>query len=170
MRLRFATLTDLSLLRHWHAQPHVIASSGNDDLSDWEAELACNPPWRELLIAEVDGRPIGMLQIIDPAAEETHYWGNVEANLRAIDIWIGEASNLGRGHGTKMMRLALERCFAEAKVKAVLVDPLFSNTRAHRFYERVGFVPVERRIFGSDDCLVYCIEREAWRGRALQSG
>jgi hypothetical protein len=27
-----------------------------------------------MLIAERDGRPLGIIQIIDPAAEETHYW------------------------------------------------------------------------------------------------
>jgi aminoglycoside 6'-N-acetyltransferase len=37
-----------------------------------------------------------MIQIIDPAQEETHYWGDVEAELRAIDIWIGEESDLDR--------------------------------------------------------------------------
>jgi len=33
-------------------------------------------------------------------------------NLRAVDIWIGEEGDLGRGHGTIIMRLALARCFA----------------------------------------------------------
>jgi RimJ/RimL family protein N-acetyltransferase len=54
--------------------------------------------------------------------------------MRAIDIWIGEESDLGRGYGTEMMRLALDRCFADQAVKAVLLDPLTRNTRAHRFY------------------------------------
>jgi aminoglycoside 6'-N-acetyltransferase len=63
-----------------------------------------------------------------------------------------------------MMRLALERCFADGAVKAVLVDPLARNIRAQRFYERLGFVPVERRMFGTDDCVVYRLERPAWLG------
>jgi aminoglycoside 6'-N-acetyltransferase len=45
----------------------------------------------------------------------------------------------------------------------VLLDPLASNTRAHRFYERFGFVPVERRTFCADDCIVYRLERADWR-------
>jgi aminoglycoside 6'-N-acetyltransferase len=162
MQLRPATPTDLAVLRHWDAKSHVIAATGDDGAFDWEAELPRNPNWRELLIAEIDGRPIGMIQIIDPAQEETHYWGNIEENLRAIDIWIGEESDLGKGYGTGMMQLALERCFAVATVKAVLVDPLASNKRAHRFYERLGFRPLERRIFGTDDCIVYRLERRNW--------
>ena len=113
-------------------------------------------------MAEIDDRPIGFIQIIDPQAEETHYWGEVGAGLRAIDIWIGEASDLGRGYGSKMMQLALNRCFAEPVVKAVLVDPLAANHRAHRFYERLGFHRIERRLFGADDCWVYRIDRQEW--------
>ncbi|MEX0792879.1 MAG: GNAT family N-acetyltransferase [Pirellulaceae bacterium] len=159
MQLRPATIDDLDLLRHWDEQPHVIASDPNDDWN-WEMELQRSPEWREQLIAESEGRPIGFLQIIDPAQEESHYWGDVPAGLRAIDIWIGEGSDLGQGYGTQIMRLALARCFADPEVSAVLIDPLAANIRAHRFYERLGFEFLERRQFGEDDCLVYRLTRE----------
>ncbi len=168
MILRSATLADLALLRRWDAQPHVAAASGDDDWFDWAEELPRRVPWRELLIAGSAGRPIGFLQIIDPAEEETHYWGDVAPQLRAIDIWIGDAADLGRGHGTRMMRAALARCFADPRVTAVLIDPLARNVRACRFYERLGFRPVERRTFGTDDCIVYRLERDAWQTVATE--
>lgn len=158
MRLRTATLEDVPLLRRWDEQPHVVESDPNDDWQ-WETELAKTPAWREQLIAEIDGRPVGFIQIIDPAREEGHYWGEVPDNLRAIDIWIGDAGDLGKGHGTRMMDLALQRCFADPAVTAVLIDPLASNTRAHRFYERLGFTVVGPRRFGADDCMVYRLDR-----------
>ncbi|WP_019509378.1 GNAT family N-acetyltransferase [Pleurocapsa sp. PCC 7319] len=161
LNLRSATSADLTLLQHWDKQPHVIASDPNDDWA-WEIELERDPEGREQLIAEIDGRPIGFIQIIDPAKEESHYWGNVPENLRAIDIWIGEETDLGKGYGTKMMQLALSRCFTDSQVKAVLVDPLANNIRAHNFYERLGFQFIEQRRFGNDDCFVYCLEREDW--------
>lgn len=136
VRLRPANPDDLQLLRRWDEQPHIVAAKANDDWG-WEVELARRPDWREQLIAEIDGRPVGFVQIIDPAREDSHYWGDVPANLRAVDLWIGE----------------------EAKVEAVLVDPLAANTRAHRFYERLGFRFVERRRFGADDCFVYRLDR-----------
>jgi aminoglycoside 6'-N-acetyltransferase len=159
--LRPATSADAPLLRHWDEQPHVIASDPNDDWH-WETELAYSPNWREQLVAELDGRPLGFVQIIDPAREESHYWGDVPADLRAIDIWIGEAEDLGKGYGTVMMRLALRRCFADETVMAVLIDPLESNRRAHAFYERMGFRFVERRTFNEDACFVYRLDRRDW--------
>ncbi len=163
LTLRPATPADLDLLRHWDEQPHVVASDPNDDWG-WEVELARSPDWRELLIAEDDGRAIGFMQIIDPAREDTRYWGDVPAGLRAIDIWVGEAADLGRGYGTEMMRLALARCFAPPDVSAVIIDPLASNTRAIRFYQRLGFRFVEHRRFGDDECDVYQLTRADYLG------
>ncbi|MCB9080662.1 MAG: acetyltransferase [Lewinellaceae bacterium] len=158
--LRPALPADLPLLRRWDEQPHIIAS----DLDDWgwEVELARNPPWREQLIAELAGRPIGFVQLIDPQEEETHYWGDIGPNKRALDIWIGMAEDLGQGYGTRMMALALERCFQHASVEEVLIDPLTSNTRAIRFYQRLGFEFVEERTFYGDHCQVFRLTREGW--------
>ena len=49
---------------------------------------------------------------------------------------------------------------------AILIDPLVSNTRSHRFYQRLGFAPIERRSFGQDDCLVHRLDRAVWMSRA----
>lgn len=160
--LRPATIKDLAILRYWDEQPHIIACDPNDDWH-WSEELQRTPAWREQLIAELGDRPIGFIQIIDPALEEEHYWGDVEPNLRAIDIWIGEEHDLGKGYGTTMMQLALMRCFENTQVTSVLIDPLANNTRAHRFYERFGFKFVERQKFNLDDCFVYRLTRSDWQ-------
>jgi aminoglycoside 6'-N-acetyltransferase len=163
MRLRPALISDSSLLHRWDEKPHVKAATGVDGpFFHWETELGRNLDWRELLIAESEGRPIGFLQIIDPAHEESRYWGDVEEGLRALDIWIGEEGDLARGLGTTMMRLGMARCFADPRVEAVLLDPLAGNTRAHRFYERLGFTRLGPRRFGHEDCLVYRLDRAAW--------
>jgi len=162
MKLRPVTVADIPTLRRWDEEPHVVESDPNDDWN-WENEVPDVHDWREQLVAEVDGRPIGFIQIIDPAREETHYWGDCEPNLRAIDIWIGEADALNKGYGTIMMRMALERCFADPAVTAVIIDPLERNVRAHRFYQRIGFKPVGVRQFGADTCLVHRLERATYR-------
>ncbi len=164
MKLRRAEPEDVDVLEYWDTQPHVIAAGGAWDKFDWATELERKVTWRELLIAEFDGRPIGFLQIIDPTDEEDHYWGDIAPGHRAIDIWIGEVDCLGRGHGTAMMRSAIERCFDDPSVHSIVIDPLATNTRAIRFYERLGFVRVGRRFFGEDDCVVLRLDRTAWDG------
>jgi aminoglycoside 6'-N-acetyltransferase len=164
--LRQATLADLPLVERWDEDPVVAASGGAPEANDWNwaHELGRTVPWREFLIAERNGRPIGFIQIIDPQAEETHYWGDCPANLRALDIWIGEEDARGQGYGTAMMQAAIARCFADANVTAILIDPLADNLDAHRFYQRLGFRFVERRTFlGVDDCFVFQLTRADWR-------
>jgi aminoglycoside 6'-N-acetyltransferase len=170
--LRPMTLADVPVLDVWDRQPHVIAATSDDPAqpkafgdTDWRDELALVAPDNQYFIAELDGRPIGAMQIIDPHTESTHYWGQIEPNLRAIDIWIGSAQDLGKGYGEAMMRRAFQLCFAEASVTAIVIDPLASNTRAHKFYQRLGFVPEGRRMFGDDDCLVQRLKRNTWRRR-----
>lgn len=158
--LRKASIDDLELLEYWDTQQHVIDSDPDDDWN-WEIELRQDPIWREQLIAEHHQEPIGFLQIIDPHLEETHYWGEVSLNKRAIDIWIGEKHHLNKGYGTTIMQLAIKRCFQNPAVESILIDPLASNTKAHRFYERLGFKFVEERQFGTSFCYVYELKKNS---------
>lgn len=161
IKLRPATINDLALLQHWDTQQHVIDSDPDDDWQ-WEVELKRNPEWREQLVAELEGEAIGFIQIIDPYHEETHYWGKVAKHKKAIDIWIGEAKNLNKGYGSEMMQLAIERCFKDSYITGILIDPLKTNTKAHRFYERLGFEFVEEREFNGTTCFVYELRRETF--------
>jgi aminoglycoside 6'-N-acetyltransferase len=172
LRLRAAELFDIPVLKHWDAQPHVISTTSDDPAAatghdvDWAEEIEGSSDVSRYYIAELAGRPIGAMQIIDPNLEPTHYWGKTEPNLRALDIWIGDGADLGHGYGETMMRLAFAMCFADGDVTAILIDPLASNTRAHKFYERIGFVPIGRQLFNDeDDCLVLRLTRGDWRAR-----
>jgi aminoglycoside 6'-N-acetyltransferase len=169
IRLRNATIDDLATIQRWDEQPYLQDEDvmGDHDYNDWNwsEELTKQPSWRYQLIAELDSDvPIGMLQIIDPAEEESHYWGeNCPPNLRAVDIWIGEHQYLGQGYGTQMMKIALEDyCFSNPNVTAVLVDPMANNLRAHKFYQKLGFEPQEIRYFGPDQTLVHRLTRETY--------
>jgi aminoglycoside 6'-N-acetyltransferase len=172
IRLRPATLADVPTLQRWDKDPDVIACTTDDptaetafDHIDWPAEIAAQSDVFFYLMAEEDGRAVGALGIIDPHVEPTHYWGDCAPNLRAVDIWIGEPGDRNRGLGTAMMREAISRCFADPAVTAILIDPLASNVDAHRFYGRLGFEFVTRRLFnGEDDCFVFQLERRQWRG------
>ena len=156
--------------QHWDQQPHVIAATSDDPDADtafegavWAEEIESDDPYSTYYVAELEGRPIGAMQVIDPAKEKTRYWGeDCPHGLRAVDIWIGESDCLGKGYGTQMMRLAIDAAFADPNVNAIIIDPLASNTQAHRFYHRLGFQPIERRDFDGDDCLVHKLNRADW--------
>ena len=173
VRLRPATLDDAPTLADWDREPHVVACSSDDPEAEvafggveWREELAAQDETSFYRIAEADRRPIGVMQIIDPHLEPTRYWGDIEPGLRAIDIWIGPPDALGKGYGAQMMTQALDACFAEPAVHGVVIDPLASNTDAHRFYQRLGFEPEGRRMFDEDDCLVHRLTRERWEARS----
>lgn len=164
------------MLAEWDREPHVIECSTDDPDADiafggieWREELADQCEVSFYRIAEVahEGlwRPIGVMQICDPHLEPTHYWGEIEPNLRAMDIWIGPKEALNRGYGTQMMTLAIDEAFGDPAVTAIVIDPLNSNTEAHRFYRRLGFEVAGRRMFDEDDCLVHRLTRAAWEGR-----
>jgi aminoglycoside 6'-N-acetyltransferase len=166
--LRPARPDDAAILERWDRDPDVIASHGVDSQleemwrdEEWRAEIEAAPPWRRILIGEENGRPVGVIVDIDPALEETHYWGDCGPGLRAFDTWIGEAKDRGRGLGAAIMAEALKIAFADPAVEAVIIDPLLSNTRAIRFYERCGFRAVEERWFDDDHCLVMRCDRPA---------
>ena len=161
IQLRNATIEDIAIVNHWDNQQHVIDSDPDDDWN-WEYELSRTPGWREQLIAEIEGRPLGFVQIIDPAQEDSHYWGDISEGFRAIDIWIGSENDLGKGYGTEIMQQALARCFLDPGVKNVLIDPLSSNVRAIKFYERLGFKYMADRQFGNSKCKVYSMSRDTW--------
>ena len=170
--LRVATQADVPRFDAWDREPSVIACTTDDPEAEqafggayWPDEIAANSDVTCYYIAELAGRPIGAMQAIDPHREPTHYWGEIEPNLRAIDIWSGAPEDRNKGHGARMMRAAIDRCFADPVVAAIIIDPLNSNTDAHRFYRRLGFKPVGVRRFGEDDCLVHRLQREAWKAR-----
>jgi aminoglycoside 6'-N-acetyltransferase len=156
---RSATIDDLKTLNDWDEQPHVLDSDPDDDWN-WEVELKREPAWRKQIMAELDSKPLGFIQIIDAAEEETHYWGAVPPGIAAIDIWIGDEKNLGKGYGTVMMQYAIELCFADEHINEILIDPLASNLKVHRFYEKMRFRFVREQEFNGINCFVYSLQRE----------
>lgn len=152
---------DVALIEAWDRDPAVRAALAGAaaDWWDWRDEVRRDVPWRELLIAEELGRPIGFVQLTDAREEESHYWGDVAPGTWAIDIWIGSPTDRGRGLGRLVMDAATTRCFDRRGAATIVIDPLVTNEAAIRFYERYGFVAVGRREFDGDHCLVMRLDR-----------
>ena len=151
----------MELLTRWEDDADVAAALGgrSADWYDWPTELVRDVPWRELLIVERDGRPIGFMQLIDASEEESHYWGNVEAGTRALDIWIGSPEDWGCGLFAPAMQAAVRRIFQQHGAETIVIDPQVSNRRAIAFYERLGFDRIGVRELDGDSCLVMHLRR-----------
>jgi aminoglycoside 6'-N-acetyltransferase len=168
IELRLTRTEDIPTLQNWDQQDHVLFASGNDareqvDTNYWNHELSlCDGKIYQYYIATLNQEPIASLLIIDPALEPTHYWGTIDEGYRAVDIWIGESKNLGKGYGTVIMGLILDICFENKDVKGVYIDPLAINLRAIKFYQKVGFEFVENKNFGGDNCDIYFISRDKY--------
>ena len=135
--IRHAIAADAPTLERWDLEPHVVTATTDDpdateayEDMDWAEEIASNSEVSRYWIAERDGRPIGVMQIAAPHLEPTHYWDEIEPNQRALDIWIGQAADLGKGYGTAMMRQGLAICFTDPSVTAVVDLPLVAANLA----------------------------------------
>jgi aminoglycoside 6'-N-acetyltransferase len=149
VELRPMRLEDVELLVGWDDDPDVATALGRPGAAwyDWSIELSRNVRWRELLIAEEDGRPFGFVQLTDAREEESHYWGDVDEGVWTVDIWIGSPHDRGRGLCTEVVRQAVRRNFEQHGAASVLVDPKVTNRRAIAVYERLGFESTVERYF-----------------------
>lgn len=91
-------------------------------------------PSNALMVAEVDGHVIGAFQLT--IIQYVAYRGGRVAQIENVIV---EPGARGRGVGEAMMRWAID----EARRRGCLRVQLTTNKarkRAHRFYERLGFV------------------------------
>ena len=85
----------------------------------------------------LNGEPIGYAQSYvalgsGDGEEET------DPGVRGIDQSLANASQLGKGLGTKLVRALVELLFNDPEVTKIQTDPSPSNLRAIRCYEKAG--------------------------------
>ena len=137
---------DLGLLARWDDDPDVAAALGGRgaDWYDWPAELVRDVPWRELLIAEEDGRPIGSCSSSTLARKN-----------RIIGVtWIpgrGRWTSGSGRQGTGVAASGHRRCERQLPRLQAARRPCGSDrpegheSAGDRFYGRLGFERVGQR-------------------------
>lgn len=142
MMLEFRPLTpdDFPLLLEWLSKEHIKEwwDDGDDTLEKiarhyGEEEKGLG---RFILVAtdEEGESPIGYFQ---------HY--SVSEGLMGIDQFIGEEAYLGRGIGTRAIRMFVEMIARMHQPTAIILDPSPENSRAIKCYEKAGFRHYETR-------------------------
>lgn len=91
-----------------------------------------------------EGVPIGYLQFYPVEADVRPLFGVApDANAWGIDQFIGEVAYWNRGIGTEMIRTILDYLFHNQQADQVILDPVATNLRAIRVYEKCGFQAVK---------------------------
>jgi aminoglycoside 6'-N-acetyltransferase len=135
-------------VRGWLLEPHV--SRWWDDGVKTPYPEATIEEYREAIrgedptyhyLARIDDRPIGMFQHYrigdDPEYAEALALGE---DAIGVDLFIGDAEFLGRGHGPKMLRQFLQEvAFPFHGIDVCVIGPSVTNLPAIRAYEKAGF-------------------------------
>ncbi|MFE6053143.1 GNAT family N-acetyltransferase [Kitasatospora sp. NPDC056446] len=140
--------TDLTIRRATEADlPAIVAMLADDplgatretpdDLTPYRAALARidDDPHQHLVVADRAGRTVGTLQLtLVPGLSRQ---GSTRTIIEAVRI---HADERGSGLGTVLVEWAVERS-RELGADLVQLTSDATRTDAHRFYERLGFVP-----------------------------
>lgn len=136
---------DIAVMARWLSDPRVLAfyegqENPHDEAMVRKAFLEGMEPAETPCIVEYEGRPLGYLQFypVDEAGS-AEYGCAYEPDTWATDQFIGEPEYWGRGIGTTMLRLVLDYLVRERGARRVMLDPVASNARAIRAYEKCGF-------------------------------
>jgi RimJ/RimL family protein N-acetyltransferase len=155
--------TDVDLLRHWLAAPHVaIWYPEPEDHIAW----AANPPTsgNRSLIA-VDGRSVGYIRWQSVSREVLDSVGlsEIPAGSVDVDLLIGDPAFVGRGIGPQALLILVSQLRHRGDVPLVGLSSSVENLFAQRAYAKAGFhilreyyVPVYGQL-----CLMACNLNEA---------
>lgn len=136
---RRTTRADLGLLQQWLRTEHVArywAHETSDEAveRDFGPSIDGTEPSEDFLV-RLGPTPLGFIQrsaIHDYADEhrELIRLVTVPEGALTIDYFIGEATLLGRGLGTEMVRQFTELCWAERPDATAIIVPVAAGNRA----------------------------------------
>lgn len=131
---------DLPLIGRWLAEPHVARwwdppETGIAHIAAHMTEAHVAP---YLIVAP--GRPVGYLQLYHANPDEFWRPRRLPRETYGLDLFIGPSEALGRGLGTRAVRLSVRHLSALPEAARLHVDPSPDNAVAIRVYDKAGFV------------------------------
>jgi len=132
------TANDLPLIQKWLREPHVREWWGDPDAQFALVAADLDEPAMDQFILLAQDQPFGYLQCYSLTAWNMGF-GPQPEGTRGIDLFIGEVSMIGRGHGSAFIRHFVDEKLRQGLPRMV-TDPASLNFRAIRAYEKAGFV------------------------------
>lgn len=136
---------DLPMIASWLEQAHWREWWGEPDEAIAEIGGAIGDIAVEPLIVELDGEPIAYLQSYDPHLEDDHPFQDQPMGTLGLDLSIGPAELIGKGHGSAILRQFNAALFDEGCPR-IIIDPHPDNARAIRAFEKAGFRQIDNYI------------------------
>ena len=129
---------DLPLVQRWLETPHVAEwwREAGEQMELVSEDL--NEPAMDQYVVAADSRPFAYLQCYVQTRWPENGLGEHPEGTRGIDLFIGEADMVGRGHGSALIRAFVDGLLG-AGTPRVLTDPDLENARAIRAYQKAGF-------------------------------
>ena len=116
----------------------------------------------------LNGEPIGYAQSYVALGSGDGWWEEeTDPGVRGIDQSLANASQLGKGLGTKLVRALVELLFNDPEVTKIQTDPSPKQLATIRCYEKAGF---ERQgtVTTPDGPAVYMVQtRQAFERHAV---
>lgn len=140
---------DLPLIRRWLLEPHVSrwwadpprAAYPDDELEKYRRRISGDGDPTEIFFIRQAGRPMGFIQCY--RIEDHDEYGTaiaLDVPAAGVDLFIGEAALIGKGHGPRLIRAFLrDVVFARYDVAECVIGPSVKNASAIRAYEKAGF-------------------------------
>ena len=168
--LRLMTANDIPMLHDWLNRPHIVRWWGGERPTLAEvttkylprvmAEQRVTP-----YIAMLGHRPIGYAQSYVALGSGDGWWEEeTDPGVRGIDQSLAEATDLGKGLGTKLVTALVQRLFSDPAVSKIQTDPAPDNARAIRCYEKAGFRQVKAIVTPDGPAIYMLCERARHRG------
>ena len=133
----------LPLLYRWNADPELLLLDGSND--EHRDELEVNRIYGVVSRAghafaiEVEGKVVGecLLAIMNSIIVTRAH--SVDANIKRIDILIGERDYWGREIGSRVISMLVDFAFCNENVDVIYAVISDFNTRSRRAFGKVGF-------------------------------
>lgn len=138
MKIREFKLEDLNILRVWLEQDYIQKFWG--DPQDWIKEISENisADWVKYFIVECD-TPIGFLQYYETDIAPQGDWADEPIGTVGIDYLIGDKEYLGKGYGSKIVRLLVDFIKSKSEYDYIVADPIIENLSSIKVLENNGF-------------------------------
>lgn len=136
----------------WRNSPHVRMWWDPDDppltreaaIEEYRSDIMPGSP-STACIVELGGQPIGFLQFYrwsSYASDAQEIGIDIDERSWGIDVFIGEPDQVGKGIGTRMVRLACDYLEAQDPASSIALLTEVDNAVAIRCYEKAGFTKI----------------------------